>query len=186
MLLKISLTPVWTSLFWHSSMVPSLTSLHVSTPSATPSSSSMNSLSSRTPPHRREVWWESGCQGTVLTHGFFNEPGVCKIWGVRRRGWVGCRERSSPYWKISWCSVLGGEGLAGGTVEGIQPQNTPPHVVSIRNNLVFTHHWKERRAFLGQCFFTDLLEEKKGPEIWFRISVFRRGLRFFSLHVIYT
>lgn len=160
MLLKISLTPVWTSLFWHGSMVPSLTSLHVTTPSVTPSSL-MNSLSSRTPPHRGEVWWESGRQGTVLTYNFFNEPGVCKIWGVWRGG--SCRERSSPYclWNISWCSALG-EGLAGGTVEGIQPQNTPPHVVSIRNNLVFTHHWKERRAFLGQCFFADLLEEKKG------------------------
>lgn len=36
--------------------------------------------------------------------------------------------------------VRWGEGPAVGTVEGIQPQNTPPHVVSIRNNLVFTHH----------------------------------------------
>jgi len=45
MLLKISLTPVWTSLFWHGSKVPSLTSLHVLTPSATLSTSLMNSLS---------------------------------------------------------------------------------------------------------------------------------------------
>ncbi len=185
MLLKISLTPVWTSLFWHSSTVPSLTSLHVSTPSATPSSSSMNSLSSRTPPHRREVWWESGCQGTVLTHSFFNEPGVCKIWGVRRRGWVGCRERSSPYWKISWCSVLGGKGWRGEPLR-VSNHRTLPHMWCQLGTILFLPTTEKKGGlFLGSVFLQTCWRRRRGRKFGF-VSVFFAAVWDFLACVLFT
>lgn len=65
-------------------------------------------------------------------------------------------------------SFLWYKGLCGGITVSIKPQNIPPHplplhthVVSIRNkNLVFTHHWIERKALRAVVCWPDL------PEKW--------------------
>lgn len=48
-------------------------------------------------------------------------------------------------------------GGAGGTTVGIRPQNTPPHVVSIRNNLVFLPTTERKGVFSCTVFFFSSL-----------------------------
>lgn len=50
-------------------------------------------------------------------------------------------------------SWMGGQG---GTTVGIRPQNTPPHVVSIRNNLVFLPTTERKGVFSCTVFFFPL------------------------------
>lgn len=94
-----------------------------------------------------------------------SNPGVCK---KKKRGGVGRKGNRAGILAHGACMS---RSWTGGTTVGIRPQNTPPHVVSIRNNLVFLPTTERKRLF----FFTSVFSlckptrlEKKG-EIHFHI-----------------
>lgn len=137
--LKTSLPRLWTSQFWHSNTMRSVVSpvspinpLHHPLPPSPPTAlhpqSSLTSVSWNPVPH--------------------SNPGVCKTGG----------QKGKQSWNISSWSVYEEEldRRGGGCTVGIRPQNTPPHVVSIRNNLVFLPTTERKGGFFCAVFFFSL------------------------------